>query len=48
MYVVATGNAFEGIILHGPFTEHEEACVWAETERLPDWLVVEVQSPEEF
>jgi hypothetical protein len=31
MYVIATGDAFDGIVLWGPFLEMEDAHEWAES-----------------
>lgn len=30
MYVVAIGNAFDGLSVHGPFESSEEAQEWAQ------------------
>ena len=45
MYVVATGNAFDGVTLTGPFDDNESAIEYAEFYTLTDWHVVELESP---
>lgn len=46
-YVVAVGNAFDGLTLYGPFDTHGEAFQHGENNGESDtWLVVELESPE--
>jgi hypothetical protein len=44
-YVVADGNAFDGIELFGPFENEEDATMWAEY-NCGEWHVLEVGSVE--
>ena len=41
MYVVADGNAFDGIELYGTFDDPEDASYWAERNCL-EWNVIRV------
>ena len=41
-YVVAFGNAFDGLILWGPFDRVEDALGWAESSSSDDWTIVPV------
>ncbi len=48
MFIIATGNAFDGLTLYGPFDEMESAIEFAENERLEVWdcvLVEQAESP---
>ena len=44
MYVIATGNAFDGLELTGPFYDHEAAVQFAEDGRnsCDEWSVVKI------
>lgn len=43
MYVVAFGNAFDGIVLIGPFNDHDTAVMYAENESSnEDWTIVKL------
>jgi len=46
MFVLATGNAFDGIHLFGPFDSHEEAEEAAEDVH-DDWWIVMVEKGDE-
>ncbi len=37
LWVVALGDAFDGLSLFGPFDDCEEACEWAERNADGDW-----------
>jgi hypothetical protein len=44
-YIVATGNAFDGLRLHGPFTDSGDAEFWAQDEcGNQEWTIVPVYS----
>lgn len=45
-YVVAMGNPFDGISLHGPFDSREDAETWAE-DADGDWWVHDIVPPDE-
>jgi|GEM_PF-2340297 len=45
LWVVAIGNPFDGLGLHGPFNDQEVANTWAENCQ-NDWWVVEVNKPD--
>ena len=46
MFVVASGNPFDGLVLHGPFDSVEDANGWAETElRRETWWVMKLEEP---
>lgn len=45
MFVVVTGNAFDGQSIFGPFNDAEQANEWAENVQ-DDWWVVELLSPD--
>ena len=48
LFVVATGDAFNGLALTGTFGSHDEAITWAEINARADtWNVVEVETPAE-
>lgn len=47
-FVVACGNAFDGIGLYGPFDEHLDAEQWAEQHGGDEWTVVTMGDPEKF
>ena len=42
MIVVMVGNPLDGVLLYGPFDDHETALAWAEAENPPStwWTVV--------
>jgi hypothetical protein len=43
MFVVASGNPFDGLRLFGPFWSHQQACEW--TEHMDeDWWIVKVEN----
>lgn len=44
-YVVSTGNAWDGIILHGPFDTFDEANDWCEAQGLEEWHIIPVEPP---
>jgi len=44
VYVVATGNAFDGISLTGPFDSPEEASEWADFCG-SEWHLIQVENP---
>ena len=45
MWVVALGDAFNGITIYGPFSDQMVALEWAEDQqRGDDWHVVKVNS----
>ena len=46
MYIVAEGNAFNGLSFVGPFSTFEEAALWANKYNGALWLVIEVTRPE--
>lgn len=47
MTVVVGGNAFDGLVLYGPFDDQESAREFAEDElRHTEWHVVELVNPE--
>lgn len=43
MIVVAAGNPFDGMRLHGPFEAYDEANDWAERNITDDWWSVIVE-----
>ncbi len=43
MYVVATGTAFDGLVLHGPFATYEMALEWAKP--MEDYELVAISPP---
>lgn len=43
-YIVATGNAFSGLILWGPFEEYEDAEKWAKNTN-EEYNIVFVERP---
>lgn len=46
-YVVAVGNAFDGMSLFGPFDSTDDASDWAGTNlRNEEWLVVSILEAE--
>jgi len=47
MYVVSSGNAFDGISLQGPFVLRDKALAFAENGRngCDAWNIVEVDQP---
>ena len=48
MYVVALGDAFNGLTLEGPFWDSEQACEYAANNSggYEEWHIVEVVSPD--
>ena len=44
MFVVATGDAFNGMNLFGPFTLFNDAVDWGEMESEREYIIVEVES----
>ena len=44
MFVVVTGNPFDGLTVEGPFDDHESALAYGEVQS-DDWRVVPVQRP---
>jgi hypothetical protein len=45
MFAVATGNAFDGLTLHGPFTDINEAEEWLTAIQPLDWTIVAINQP---
>ena len=41
-YVIAFGNAFDGIRLYGPFDTFEDADQFAQTDRNAEWVIAEI------
>lgn len=47
-YVVALGDPFNGIKVHGPFSDYDSALMYAEEVGVGiDWHVVQLESPGE-
>lgn len=46
MFVVLVGNPIDGMTIHGPFEDGNEAGDWAQSEFQDDtWWIVEVKKP---
>lgn len=45
MYIVATGNPFDGQRITGPFEEFADAEEWANVNADLDWFIVELHLP---
>jgi hypothetical protein len=45
-YIVAFGDAFNGLSFYGPFDTHEEASAYAERETNDAWHVLPLAKPE--
>jgi hypothetical protein len=45
IYIVLSGNIFEGFELFGPFTDFDDACEWAEGSRELEWYVATLKHP---
>lgn len=49
MFVVASGNPFDGLMFHGPFEDSELAEMWATTEcPTENWWIVELEPVNEI
>jgi len=48
-FVVAFGNPFDGIVLHGPFVTQDDAIAYGEVHRADheEWFAIPVNPPEE-
>lgn len=44
-YVVAVGNAFDGVKLYGPFDNADEASNWADANVVEEWNIVDLTDP---
>ena len=45
MWIVAIGDAFDGITLYGPFDECEDATEWADNHTEDrEWTVVQINA----
>jgi hypothetical protein len=47
MCVVASGNAFDGMTLYGPFDDYETAALYAEKHADDSWWIVRLEKPTE-
>lgn len=45
IYIVLSGNIFEGFELFGPFASFDDACEWAEGSRELEWYVATLKHP---
>ncbi len=46
-YVVIIGNPVDGVTLHGPFGDPEDAAAWAEWHANDNWMLAELKEPKE-